>query len=136
MPPLPSWTTAAIWGILVLLIVLAVLLRRRFRRLAPLLESARGLPHRQARLATHVPFLEDLLRLFERAGARRLDLTPLEFIQPHLARLGLAAADARWLIVTAYGVRFGGLQVDADLKHEVVRALKNVKSALRAKTHS
>ena len=134
-PSLPPWSTAAIWAAIMLLVVLAVLLRRRFRRLAPLIESTRGLPHRQARLSTHISFLEDLLHLFDRAGTRRLDLTPLEFLQPHLARLGLAAADARWLVVTAYGVRFGGLQVDGNLKHEIARALKNVKSALRTKNH-
>jgi len=135
LPPFPLWTTAAIWGAILLLLVLAILLRRRFRRLAPLLESTRGIPHRQARLSMHIAFLEDLLHLFERADSRRPDLTPLEFLRPHFARLGLAAQDARWLIVTAYGVRFGGLHVDAHLKHEIALALKNVKSALRAKTH-
>ena len=45
----------------------------------------------------------------------------------------LAAADARWLIVTAYGVRFGNIQVNADLKHKIALALKHVKAVLRAK---
>jgi hypothetical protein len=135
LQPFSLGTTAALWGALLLLTFLAIRLRRRFRRLAPLIESTRGIPHRQVRLSTHIAFLEDLLHLFDRADARRPDLTPLEFLRPHFGRLGLAAEDARWLIVTAYGMRFGGLQVDADIKHEIARALKNVKSALRARTN-
>jgi hypothetical protein len=133
LPPFPMWTILGLWVGIILLIALAILLHRRFRRLAPLIESTRGIPHRQARLSSHITFLDDLLHLFDRAHMRRPDLTPLEFLQPHFAHLGLAAVDARWLIVTAYGVRFGGLHVDAALKQEIAQAFKRVKSALRAK---
>ena len=135
LPPFPTWTTLAMWGAVLLLVVVAILLRRRFRRLAPLIESAQGIPHRLVRLSSHVSFLDDLLQLFDRSGLRRPDMTPLEFLQPHFSRLGVAAKDARWLIVTAYGVRFGGLHVDAALKHEIALAFKRVKSALRAKPY-
>jgi protein-glutamine gamma-glutamyltransferase len=126
--------TLALWGTLLALIVVLVLLHRRFRRLRPLLAATRGLPHRQARLTAHVPFLDDLLGLFDDAATRRPDLTPLEFLQPHLPRLAPAAAEqARWLVVTAYGVRFGGLHIEAELKHEIALALRGVKAAVRVR---
>lgn len=130
----PAWTTLLMWAVVGLLVIFFVLLRRRFRRLRPLLESTQGQPHRQLRLSNHVVFLEDLLHLFERGRVRPPDQTPLEFLQPHLARLGPAAPDARWLVDTAYGVRFGGLHLTPALRQQIALALKHVKSAVRPGT--
>jgi hypothetical protein len=129
---IPPWSFAVVvflWIAALALLLLFFLLRRRFHALEPLLESVNGIPHRQLRLTTHISFLEDLLRLFERPATRRPDLTPLEFLAPHFSRLGPAAAAARWLILTAYAVRFNNLQLDPSLKQQIARALKHVKAA-------
>ncbi len=133
LPPFPAGTTVVLWANIFLLLLFWMKLRRRFRRLQPLLASTQGLPHRRLRLSTHVSFLDDLLHFFERRGPRPPDQTPLEFLAPHFPRLGPAAEDARWLVETAYGVRFGNIQVNADLKHKIALALKHVKAVLRAK---
>jgi protein-glutamine gamma-glutamyltransferase len=134
LQPFSLALTALLWGALLALVVVLVVLHRRFRRLRPLLAGTQGIPHRQMRLSAHVGFLDDLLHLFDPAGTRRPDLTPLEFLQPHFLRLAPAAAEkTRWLVVTAYGVRFGGLLVDADLKHDIALALRSVKSAVRSR---
>jgi hypothetical protein len=129
---IPPWSFAVfvfLWIAALTLLLLFFLLRRRLHALKPLLDSARGIPHRQLRLTTHISFLEDLLHLFERPAIRRPDLTPLEFIAPYCPRLGPAAADARWLILTAYAIRFNNLQLDPTLKQKIAHALKTVKAA-------
>ncbi len=131
MADYPTWTTAGLWGGVILLSIVLFKLRQRFRRLRPLLEAAKGKPHRQLRLSTHVTFLEELLHLFERGQWRRPDQTPLEFLEPHMPRLGPAATDVRWLIQTAYAVRFGGTVLSPALRQRVATALRNVKHAMK-----
>src|SRR5207253_4195336 len=89
---------------------------------------------RSAHVPAQLAFLDDLLRLFERPDhLRRPDQTPQEFLQPHLAELGPAATTARWLIQTAYGIRFGHLQLNSELRTQIALALRRVKSAKQNK---
>ncbi len=48
-----------------------------------------------------------------------------------MPRLGPAATDVRWLIQTAYAVRFGGTVLSPALRQRVATALRNVKHAMK-----
>jgi transglutaminase-like putative cysteine protease len=99
---------------------------------------------RHARLTGDGIFLEELLRLISRravadgtangasrAASRRIDQTPREFIDAYAPLLGPAADDARWLVSTFYGIRFGGTPVTADVRKQIAQAMRRVRDALR-----
>jgi hypothetical protein len=124
----------ALLGLLLLATLLAVFLRRAWRRrTSPLrVASLRTLDRRsQRRLAHEIGFFDEFLRLLRKTGvSRTAGETPHEYVLGLRSRLSGAFEDAQFLVATFYDLRFGQLVLTPDLRSRVTAALQNVRASL------
>jgi transglutaminase-like putative cysteine protease len=126
------WLRMGVFGPAAALLLLCTWAIRRWRADRRKMRLVHGPTWRtMVPLSAGVWFVDEMFSLLERHGdSRRLDQTPLEYVDQFGKRLGNAVADARWLITLAYEVRFGELQLDPLLRSRIQQSLRSVKTAL------